>query len=253
VPGGRPLARLVGEHVETGPHRAGVERLDQGRFVDHVAARGVEQDRAVLQAVEELVVDQVLGLGRGRHVQRHDVAVAQQVRERVAQLDPERLDPLGGVRRAARLGQRLEMDAERRRPLGDTQADRAEAQDAHRLAEEAVGLAVALLVPPALPQVGDVVGDPTVDRQQQTHRQLRDGGGVAPRHVRDQHTAAGRRVGVDGVGPRTGADHQRKPVGSLEDLAADLRAPHDQCVEPLDPARQIVGAQPGVHDDLVAA
>ena len=136
------------------------------------------------------------------------------------------------------LGERLDLDAERGRTLGDGEPDRAEADDAHGRPEQAVGLAVALLVPPTVAQVGDVVRDPPVDREQEPHRQLGHGGGVAAGDVGDEDPASGGGIGVDRVRAGPGADHQRQPVRGLED-----RAPAPWCCAP--PGRRSRRSVPG--------
>ena len=60
------------------------------------------------------------------------------------------------------------------RPLGHGEADRAQADDAQGAAEQPVGLAVGRLLPTAPARVGDVVGDPAVQGQDQAR-------GSAPR------------------------------------------------------------------------
>ena len=172
---------------------------------------------------------------------------------RVAHRDAQLLGPRHGVRRPTGLGERLDVDAERRRAFGDGEPDGAEADDAHGRPEQTVGLAVALLVPVTAAEVRHVVGDPPVDRQQKAHGELGHGGSVAAGHVGDEDPAAGGGIGVDRVRAGPGPDHQHQPVGGLEHRALDLGAAHHQSVEPGDPCREIVGREPGLHHADVSA
>ena len=223
------------------------------------AASSTTSPREVLSRIapgrsvpQELAVDEVAGLGRGRHVQRDDVGGGQQLRERGADGDAE----VGGagldVGPAARALQRLDVDAERTCPLGHAQPDGPEPHDAQGRPEQPGGLAVALLVPASGAQVGYVVRDPPVDRDQQADGQLRDRRGVLAGHVRDQHPARRRRGRVDGVGAGARADHQRELVRGLEDARLHLGAAHDEHVDARDAAGEVRRGQRGVELALVA-
>ena len=61
-----------------------LERPDERRFVDHRAARGVDEIRRPLHARKRLPVDEMPGLGRQVHVERDDVRRIQQAIERHA-------------------------------------------------------------------------------------------------------------------------------------------------------------------------
>ena len=75
----------------------------------------------------------------GTRCRRPAAAPASESAMPMPQLRGARLD----VRRAAGLRQRLDVDAERRGPLGHLEPDRAEPEDAHRRAEQPARLAVA--------------------------------------------------------------------------------------------------------------
>ena len=114
---------------------------------------------------------------------RDDVGRRDQGVERIDQLDPDARIRSSAASRI--LLDRQDPEAERRRPLRHGEPDLAEPDDAERLPVQTVRLRVPLLVPRARPQVGHVVRDPPVDRQQEAHRQLCHGDRVAARHVRD--------------------------------------------------------------------
>ena len=177
VPRALARARLVREHVQPGAHRARVQGLEQRRLVHHVAPRGVEQDRARPHLAQEARRRPGAGCRRWTGTWRltmSDVDTSSPSESHIVMSSSSaRVSTYG---RPTGPGQRLDPDAERRGALRDGEADRAEADDAHRRAEQAAGLAVALLVPVTDAQVAHVVGDPPVDRQQQPHGELGDGG-----------------------------------------------------------------------------
>ena len=135
-------------------------------------------------------------------------------------------------------------DAERGRALRDREADRAEADDAHGRAEQPARPCCSASCPsdrragrPRCPRSAgrSPAGAPSSARPRR------------PRCGRARWTTktplAGGGVGVDRVGARSGADHQRQPVRGLEHRALDLGAAHHQRVEPGDPGREVVGRQ----------
>ena len=84
----RDQARMHGRlplvDVETGGGDApGPQRLDQRGLVDHRAARGVDQHRRRLHQREPAGVDQVMGGGATRAVQRDHVACGEQCIDRI--------------------------------------------------------------------------------------------------------------------------------------------------------------------------
>ena len=71
---------LAIEHVEArGRQLAGLEGVDQRVVVDDGAARRVDDDRAVRQQGDALIVQKALGLGRRRAMQGKVIAVRQKV------------------------------------------------------------------------------------------------------------------------------------------------------------------------------
>ena len=76
---------LVGEDIDRRAGQVpGGEQLGERRLVDNPAARRVDQHRARLHRLHHLAAEEAPGLGGQRHVQRHDVALAQQVLQRRA-------------------------------------------------------------------------------------------------------------------------------------------------------------------------
>ena len=134
--------RLLFEDVE--PRAADnpfFKRATERRFVDQLAARGVDQSDARLALREAVVVEEMLRLRRGREVQREVVGRRAQLVER-HQFDAE---PGRDFLRDERIV-RDEAHAERTRPLRDFLADASQAGDAERLAAH-FGAEEALLFP----------------------------------------------------------------------------------------------------------
>ena len=121
---GRLVERIEREAAEP----ARFQRLDQGRAVDELGARNVDQHRAGLHLRELGAADQPARRGRGRQVRHHPVALGQESFKR----------HVGDVERALLcLGQARALVIERahaecRRPHRDLAADLAEPDDADR-------------------------------------------------------------------------------------------------------------------------
>ena len=125
-------AGLGGEHVEPGGgDPAGLEGVEERGLVDDAAPGGVDQHQLRLGLRELVGADQADRLGGLGQVDAHEVGLGQQ-RVEVDEPDPH----LGG---AAGLDVGVEGDdvhAERAQPLGDEDADPAEADDADGLLVE---------------------------------------------------------------------------------------------------------------------
>ena len=82
--------RLGGEDVERGTRQPALpKRRDQRRFVDHGAARDVDQHCRGLHPGNEAGIDEPAGLGRQRAAEHDDVALRRELLQRGA-LDPFR-------------------------------------------------------------------------------------------------------------------------------------------------------------------
>ena len=160
----------------------------------------------------------------------HDVGRGHEVLEGVHELDAEPSDALLD-RLVPVLLDRAHLQPERGRALRDGEPDLAEPDDADHLPEQAVRLGVVGLVPRARPEVGHVVRDPPVDRQEEPHRELRDGDRVAPGDVRDVDPDLGRRIHVDRVRARPRTHDQLEGIRCLDRGRCHFRAPHDQTLE----------------------
>ena len=117
--------------------------------------------------------------------------------------------------------------AERTRALGDFAADVAEAKQAERLAHQALRLRVFLLVPRPGAQLSDVVGDASIEREDQSHRQLGDRDRILAGAIRHVDAALRRGGHVDGVDAGAGADDQRQRA-RIHHRLGDLRRSHDE-------------------------
>ena len=105
--------------------------------------------------------------------------------------------------------------------------DAAEAEQPERRAVQPARLRVLLLVPASGPQVGDVVRDPPVEREDQAERELGHGDRVPAGAVRDVDAASRRGGDVDRVVAGAGADDEREAPG-VHDRLGDLGRPDDQ-------------------------
>ena len=92
-------------------------------------------------------------------------------------------------------------------------ADVPEAEKAERLPHQASRPCVLLLVPFARTQIGHVICDPPIDRQDQRHRQLGHRNGVLTRAIRYVDAPLGGARNVDGIDAGAGADNQRQRAG----------------------------------------
>ena len=96
-----------------------------------------------------------------------------------------------------------------------------------RLAAQAARLRELLLVPLAGAELGDVVGDAAIEREDQRERQLGNGDRVLARTVGHVDAALGGRGHVDRVVAGAGANDERQPAG-IEHRRRDAGAAHDE-------------------------
>ena len=184
----RPVGGRLGlEHVERrGGDDAAVDRAAQRRFVDELAARGVDQPDARLASREPPIVEEMARLGRRRQVQRQIVGRGADLVER-QELDAE---PRRDLRRDVRIV-RDDAHAERAGALRNLLADAAQAGDAERLAAQ-LGAEEALLLPPGVLHRAIGGGNRSRHRQHQRARVLGDADAVRARRVDDENSAAAR-------------------------------------------------------------
>ena len=208
-------------------------RFRQRRVIDHLAARGVEQDRAGLEPRQHRRPDELLRLRRHREVQRQHVAAGGELDERrrqghahvaLALAEPHRVHSSAvsvSSRPSKRRLHRITGMSKARARRITSRRDGAGAGDAERLAGQPARLGVELLVPGAGAQIGDVVGDAAIDGEQQREGQLGDRDRVLAGAVRDVDAARRRGLDVDGVVAGAGADDQRQAPG-VEHRLGDL-------------------------------
>ena len=181
----RGAGRFGGEHVETRTQALRDDGGGQRRLVHHFGPRGVDEVRAGLHVREQLAVDEAARVLRERQVHADHVGAGHGLGRRrhhghVVRLGHARR--LGGV-----CGQaprpHAHRHAERTSAGRHVLADVAEADEPERAAGESTRLRVFLLVPGTGAQVGDVVGDASVEREHEAHRQLGHRDGVLARTV----------------------------------------------------------------------
>ena len=146
-----------------------------------------------------------------------------------------------------------EVHPERARANGHLPPDVAVAEERQRASLEAGGFRKLLLAPFAGAQIGDGVGQPAIERQQQANRQLRHGDGIAARAVRNVDTARRRGLDVNRVVAGACPDDEGERT-LIHHLGRHLRRANDQHVglTVLQRGDQRLVAELCVIDDLAA-
>jgi hypothetical protein len=249
------LAGSFLEHVQADTDALGLDRVGERRIIDHLGPGGVDDVGADLGVLQEIRVHEAARLFRQREVHAHDVGPRQQLGRRIHDFDavlfPGRGARLRIVGKTA--APHHDRHAERTRALSDLAANVTEAEEAERLPHQPLRLRVFLLVPGSRPQLGDVVGDPPIERQDQPHRQLGDGDGVFPRAIRYVDAALRCCRHVDGVDSGAGADDERQRA-RIHHRIGDLGRSHDQHrrLRLLDSRNQCVARRLGLENDFAA-
>ena len=198
------------EHVEPGARDPTLgQRLDERALVDEAAARGVDQEGGRLHQRQTLAVDELVGLGAVRRMDRDEIRLAEHIFE-LDQLDPFRR----GIGRIGDriVGQHAHLEAPaapRERP-----ADPAEPDDSDGRAPES---RVEVPAPAALHDLL-MIGEQTIaERCHEGQRHVGDRLVIGAESHRDGDTMAGRSSDVDRVVADSHARH---------DLAAGRRGEH---------------------------
>lgn len=82
------LARLMGKHIQPGFQLFILDARGQSLLVDHATSTGVDQVRSRSHAGDERLIDQMLRLLVGRHVNTDNIAGRGQFKQIVAKPDP---------------------------------------------------------------------------------------------------------------------------------------------------------------------
>ena len=177
---------------------ARAQRVHHGLLVHEGAARGVQQVGPFLHLGERCGVHQVLGLGRGRHVQRNHVGRGQQLVQ---------IHLPHAVAFQLRLGRAVLEHHGHAEGAGDAAhrlPDAAHADDAHRLSRQlherrAPEREVLGARPAAVHDQLGMLAHVQAQLQQERERHLRHVGRGVGRHVRHHDAACARRIEVDHV------------------------------------------------------
>ena len=195
--------RVVREVGRIGCHAPALERRQQCRRIDELAAREVQKPHAGLHLRERLGADVAAGRVVQRHVHRDVIAVCEDLIGRGGLCDAAREVPrrIDGEERV----EAVDLHAECLRRVGDEHADRAEADDAELFAQQfgAGKRALALfdelrdLLAVPLERSGPLDGrdDPARGHQQSREHELFDRVGVRARRV--EHDDARLRAFLD--------------------------------------------------------
>ena len=242
---------LLREDVEAGADLLVAHRGGEGLLVADRAAARVDEGRAVLEEREELLADQLLGVGRRGDVHRDDVGELRDVEEVRAPAHAR----LGGLRLGEVAAPRDDRHAEGLRSLGDLAGDLPEADEPERAARETLGLLVLLLVPRARAELRGLVGHAAVAGEDQRPGQLRHRDRVLAGAVADEDAAAARGGDVDVVVAGARADDQFKRLARIDRIGLHLgRADHEDLrLEVRDRRRQRLRREVGVDRDREAA
>ena len=184
--------RLVGEVGDIARDLARFDRFDHVRAHDEVAARIVDDDHAVLALRKAFAVEHALGVGRERDVHGDEVRLAEQVGKLGRELHPSVHHP--GVAHGEEGVVPDDVHAEAQRVVGDHGADRAQSDDAQRLARDLLPDKLGLAL---LDELGDVllpvqglrpvgaVDDLPAAQKQLAQDEFLDGVGVRARRIED--------------------------------------------------------------------
>src|SRR5258705_9697232 len=224
----------------------GTERVRDGRFVEHAAARHVEDDRAGLELGDRVASDEPARRPRERDVDGHDIGAPQHL------VEAHEFDTVVGCG----FGRYERIDAEHghlHRPGTDRDglSDLAEADDPDRPAAQfETGELGSLPLAAAERCVG--LGDPAGDAVEQRQRVLGGGDGVAGRGVDDDDPRPRRGIEVDVVDTDPGPPDDGQPRPRGDQFGVDLdAAADDQGVIVRDDRAQLIARQPGTFIDLV--
>ena len=205
--GKRGLARLgfVREHIQSDAQTLPLDRFDQRLAIDDLAARGIDENGAVLACAS-----------RNSRPTRLFVSGAAATWIDTASLQPSHVQRAGTVRDAQLVGQRFgqaatpghDLHPEPVRAPDNFLADHADAEDAERPAPQAARLAVFLLAPLAAAQIVRGVDDAAVTGDEQSDRQFGNRGAVLAGTVGDVNPALVGGLHVDRVDARSGPHDQ---------------------------------------------
>jgi hypothetical protein len=215
-----------------------LQRSDECSFVDHLTARGVDDDRGLLHARELRGADEARGGVGERYVQRDHVRSREHIVKR-GELHIERFGAfLGQVRIVDE-----HVHAERARAARDLAADAAGADQPERLAVD-LGAAKLAALPLAGAHGAVRSGDPPHAGEQQRKRQLGGRDRVAGRRVEHRHAELRRGSDIDRVDADARSPDHLEPRRVLQRLTRDLRgAADDHGVHRLDGARELLTGQ----------
>lgn len=216
-------AGLAFEDIEAGADAAAVARFFEGGLLDDLAATRINKDRAIGQAIEELFAEHALGVGREGDVNGHDVGLGGDLIERLGAANAQRGGNVGG--HPAAVGD--DIHAKRTGDGHHVLPDLAHADEAKGLSIKPAGGAELLLVPLALAQLCDIIGNAAIARQNETERKLGDGVAILARAIRDVNALVAGGGDVDCVVTSARADDEAE-VGVLEHVGGDLGRAHDQ-------------------------
>ncbi len=213
--------RFLRERIQTGPAQVpACERTHERRFVDQLAAGGVDQNCTALHCGKGVGVDEMFGGGRGRRMQAHDIALLDQLGEvdmAHAQLRLKR----GGRTERVVINHLTFKPA---KPSCQHFSNVAKTDQAYRLATDLkADLAHFRLQPTTLPHGAVNLCDSSVNPQHERNGQLGNRGGVGPCSDGERDASRPHSVHVDAVYTNAPLLNETKPMGPIKHGASDGR------------------------------
>ena len=225
---------------------AALQRLEQRGLIDQAAARAVDDAHALLALGQRRRVENLVRLGRQRHVHGDEIGARQEVGQIVRQLHLQAAR--AALHEIGIVGD--DVHPERNRAPRDFAADAAHADDAQRLAVQ-LGSLERFAVPLARHHGGVRLRNLARQREQQREGVLRGGDRVSARRVHDHDAALGRRGHIDVVHAHARAADDLQPLRRGERLGRHLGlAADDERVEVGDVRDQFVFLQTAAGRDF---
>jgi hypothetical protein len=236
------------EDVEAGADFFRGERGGEGGLVDDFAAGRVDENGVGFHEREALSGDKFFGVGFQGDMQTDDVRTAKERIEVGAVLDFEvaAFLQVEGTRPGD------DVEAEGVSALDDFLADLADADDAERFAEDAVGFAEFFFVPLMSAKGDDIFREAAVESEEQCEDQLGDGHGIFAGAIGDVHTARARGFHVDGIHARAGADDDGELVAGLDGFGGNFFTADDEDLKGSDQLGKFLGLDGGFVGDVAA-
>lgn len=218
-------AGLAFENIEAGADAAAVASFFERGLLDDFGATRINKDRAVGQAVEELLAQHASRVSGEGDMNRNDVGLGGDLVERLGAANAQR----GGNVRSHPPAKGDDIHAKRTGDGHHVLPDLAHADKAKRSPIKPAGRAELLLVPLALTKLRDIIGNAAIARENKTERKLGDRVAILARAIRDINALITGGGDVNRVVTGPGANDEAE-MGLFEHVGGDLGRAHDQYI-----------------------